>query len=65
MVSEVLRIRMHAPLIFKELLRDLEVPYCELGTECTLLQERVSAILRFARIETNQKVEEKGVLAQV
>jgi hypothetical protein len=52
-------------LIFKKLLRDLEVPYFELGTECTLLQERVSAILRSAQIETDQKVEEKGVLAQV
>jgi len=52
-------------LIFKELLRVLEVPYFELGTECTLLQERVSAILRFARIDTDQKLEEKGVLGPV
>jgi len=51
-------------LIFKELLRDLEVSYFELGTECTLLQERISAILRFARIEKDREVEEKGVLAQ-
>lgn len=45
-------------LIFKELLRDLEVPYFELGTECTILQERISAILRFAGIETDREVEE-------
>jgi len=41
-------------LIFKELRRDLEVPYFELGTECILLQERISAILRFAVIEMGE-----------
>jgi hypothetical protein len=38
--------------IFRELLEELGVPYFELGRECLHLPERVTAILRFAKVET-------------
>jgi len=40
--------------IFRQLLRELEVPYFELGRECLYLPERVTAILRFAKMETSK-----------
>ncbi|KIM35858.1 hypothetical protein M413DRAFT_32214 [Hebeloma cylindrosporum] len=41
--------------IFKELLKELAVPYFSLGGECIDLQERVNAILRLTQIETDKK----------